>query len=122
MNNESRKKELSIALEAARYELYEIEQAETYAKNKTMVGKCFKYPRNCYSCPQKESDYWPVYYKVVKVTKSRVRCIVFSTDRDGKIEIERDARFLNSGTVPIPNAEFNRALTKLKKTIHGIGK
>ena len=122
MSNESRKKELAATFEAIRNELYEIGRAEAYAKHKAMVGKCFKYPRNYYSCPQKESDYWPVYYKVTRATKDSARCIVFSTDSNGKIEIEGDARLLNSGTVPISNSEFNAALKKLQRKVGGIGK
>lgn len=30
-------------------------------KIEAMIGKAFVYLRNCYSCPQKESDYWSTY-------------------------------------------------------------
>jgi hypothetical protein len=32
-----------------------------------MVGKTFVYRRSCYSCPQKKSDYWDVFRRVLAV-------------------------------------------------------
>lgn len=33
-------------------------------KVRALIGTYLVYPRNCYSCPEKPSDYWNVYAKV----------------------------------------------------------
>lgn len=68
---------------------------------KSLVGKCFIYKRNSYSCPRKKSDYWDVYRKILDFyfkDDSLVYIIEeFSTDSQGKTEIsvEADIPFTN---------------------------
>lgn len=59
----------------------------------SLVGKSFVYRNNSYSCPEKKSDYWDVYKKVLECDyggKDNIQFIVeeFSTDKYGKIQLE----------------------------------
>ncbi len=71
---------------------------------RSLVGKCLVYRRNSYSCPEKKSDYWDVYRRVLD-------CIYdgewdfyfivedFCTDSYGKseIKVERQSAYINRG-------------------------
>lgn len=95
-----------------------IEETDRYHKNKKLEGKAFKY-RNNYSCPEKPSDYWWMYLKVIKVTKDFVETHEFQTDQYGKIEIElrkKHYRFLfgEGSRIEIKPAEFDKAWKALQ--------
>ncbi len=47
-------------------EIDKIKTKEWLAKNRKMIGKCFKY-RNNYSCPETDADYWWLYSRVIAV-------------------------------------------------------
>lgn len=90
-----------------------IEEAERFQGNKGLEGKAFKY-RNCYSCPEKPSDYWWLYIKVTKVTKDHIETHEFQTDKYGEITInlrKQHYRFLfgADSRIEIKPAEFERA-------------
>lgn len=86
MNTNTRKQELEEQITALRIELNEITDAEAKQVNKSFAGRCFK-SRNNYSCPEKPSDYWWLYIRVVDVSDG-VTVIHAQRDKDGRITIE----------------------------------
>lgn len=78
-----------------------------------LVGKCFKY-RNCYSCPEKDSDYWWLYVRVLSVdTDGYTSGVSFQTDSRGACEIKPEVStwiVKNSSYKPISYAEWKGAL------------
>ena len=99
--------------------LAKLENKKRYEENAPLLGKTFKY-RNCYSCPEKPSDYWSLYAKVTKVDKDGyLKVFTFETDRHGHINIRVDdyRHHMNDGYKPIPAAEYARALKALKSRV-----
>lgn len=90
------------------------------ASNRKLVGKHYKF-RNCYSCPDKESDYWWSYTKVIGVEDGAVILWNFQTDKYGEISIKfRDIHTtIHHGYVEITQDEFRAEWAKLKKLIAG---
>lgn len=90
-----------------------IEDASRYQENKELEEKAFKY-RNNYSSPEKPSDYWWMYLKVLKVTKDYIDTHEFQTDKYGQITIDLRKRhyrhlFGAGSRIEIKPAEFDRA-------------
>lgn len=111
------REQLMAELTPLRDEIDRIDRAEQERERKKLIGKCFKY-RNSYSMPQKDSDYWPIYVKVVGADGYRCRAFTFQTDKDGKIKIEPQDYFsARDGYKPITAAEFNREWKALKARI-----
>lgn len=85
-----------------------------------LLGKTFKY-RNCYSCPEKPSDYWPLYAKVMEVDKDGyLKVFTFETDKYGNVDIRVDAHrsHMDSGYQPISASEYRKALAALKSRVN----
>ena len=117
----TRKEELQKSLRDAQRELSAIEAKEQEAYNKAVLGKCFRY-RNCYSCPEKPSDYWWLYARVVKVSGQDVICFEFQTDRYGEIFIRPDRRCYRrmvDGYQQITLTEYRAAWKRTAKRIAG---
>lgn len=62
---------------------------------RALAGRCFVYRCNSYSSPEKPSDYWDVYYKVLSVLEDerfghRIAHEKCSVDRDGRARISTD--------------------------------
>lgn len=111
------KKGLLKIIGEAQAKLSKINNAESLAKNRALIGKCFKYPRNCYSLPQTAADYWPVYKRVVSGDEGGCRAFQFETDSDGKISIETHAWLHETGCVPITELEFQKAWNVVQNRI-----
>lgn len=99
-----------------------IEDADRYERNKELEGKAFKY-RNCYSCPEKPSDYWWLYIKVLKVTRDHIETKEFQTDKYGEITVrmrKRHYRFLfgEGSRIEIKPSELEKAWKALKAKIN----
>lgn len=110
------KEQLERAIAPLKEQLDRLRDAERRAESKKLVGRYFKY-RNCYSCPEKESDYWWLYVKVTGADAS----FQFQTDRYGRVEIEPDHYFNYSGQyVEITAKEFNAAWGALLKRVAGL--
>lgn len=106
----------------ARAKLNKIETLAIVKANTALVGKCFKYPRNNYSCPEKKSDYWPVYSRVLRLDGHGLICHTFQADKYGDIRIEFAKYEMRlSGYVPITVAEFRRAWGRVKARISLVG-
>jgi hypothetical protein len=95
----------------------ELDVADTrkrLAAAQRLIGKCFKY-RNCYSCPEKESDYWWLYVRVLSVdTDGYASGVSFQHDSRGHLEIKPEVSAWidkNGGYVPITFLEWHAALS-----------
>jgi hypothetical protein len=113
--SETKKAELEAQIGLLQRELRKIEDTEATERNRYLVGRCFRY-RNCYSCPEKDSDYWWLYCRVLSVRGDTATVLDFQTDKDGRMEMRpshfRSAMSLASGGSyqPIPRKQFRAAL------------
>jgi hypothetical protein len=106
-------KELERQRKAISERIGEIQQAEDEKKSAQFVGRYFRY-RNCYSCPEKASDYWWLYFKVTGYEGRRLTGYSFQRDKYGKSEFDPNAgayHFLE-GYEEIDAAQFVRARAK----------
>jgi hypothetical protein len=85
--SETKKAELEARIGSLRRELRKIEDAEATERNRHLLGRCFRY-RNCYSLPQKPSDYWWLYVQVLSVEGDAATVLQFQTDKDGRMELQ----------------------------------
>lgn len=79
------------------------------------VGKCYVYRRNCYSCPQKESDYWDTFYRVLAYCEASDAHVVLKTDicAYGKATISTDFQcFALNSLQECSDREFMEALAR----------
>lgn len=112
----------AAAVEARKRYFAAQEEYDRVVKSKELaglVGKTFKYPRNCYSCPKTEADYWPVYARVVSVADGCLEVVTFETDSRGDFSWKRNKWFapaesngVQIGFVPCPGKEYNAAFRK----------
>ncbi len=117
--NELKEQELEAVskLMSIRNKISDVERKELLpAFKKKYEGKYFKY-KNCYSCPEKESDYWFMYIKIKKVTKLNwMEGFTFQTDRNGKVTFEVERAITESiCQVEITKKEFDAAFKKMVK-------
>ena len=87
---------------------------------KELIGKTFIYKNNSYSCPEKKSDYWDVYLKVVDAPDGGFMCLTCEKDSYGCIQIQTQKRFGSDsliGYVPCKEKEFENYYNKLLKEI-----
>lgn len=106
--------------DAIRREVMAREEREKTEANRATIGKCFKY-RNCYSCPEKPSDYWWLYARVERLDDGGNPIgWSFQKDKDGVMQIAHLQRVhqMFGGWVEITTHEFYVAyaalLSKLK--------
>lgn len=111
------KEDLQLTIARAQAQLNKILDAEQLEKNRALVGKCFKYPNNCYSLPKKPSDYWPVYQKITSADYGGCNAMEFQTDSHGGITIKFKTWAHQSGYVPITHAEFEKAWRKVQSKV-----
>lgn len=99
--------------------IWAAEALEREKENKNLIGKCFKY-RNCYSCPEKESDYWYIYTMIRSADGHKLRAHEFQVDKNGRVEINAKAEYFRSltdGWREIPDTEYFLAWNALIKKI-----
>jgi hypothetical protein len=75
--------------------------------------------RNNYSCPEKPSDYWWLYTRVVSANKNgNLKTLRFEVDKDGAVHINGDD-FMSPRAFesyePITPAEFDRQYALMLK-------
>lgn len=64
------------------FQLFELDELK-----KKYLNKYFVYRNNCYSCPEKQADYWNVYYKVININQyGGIEAISLQKDKYGRIE------------------------------------
>lgn len=113
--------ELKIQLAQIQDKIYKIEKVERRAEMETLLGKYFKY-RNCYSCPDKPSDYWWMYSMPIRIRKDGWFDIFqFEMDKDGKISIETKDKTYRSnyynGWKEISQSNFNQAWKQILERV-----
>lgn len=105
---------------AANSALYAAKEREAHKRNLALIGKSFRY-RNSYSCPEKPSDYFWLYLRVMSVEGLTINCLTFQTDNRGRVEIDtRHQKYsggLSDGYRPITKGQFDRAWRALQKRI-----
>lgn len=103
--------ELRSAAKAANQKLSEAETAIRVKENASLLARCFRY-RNNYSCPEKDSDYWWMYAKVIKIAKDgRLTLFQFQIDRYGNFDCRpaEDVFRITDGYQPLSAKKFNAA-------------
>jgi hypothetical protein len=84
----------------------------------------WKYPNNCYSCPETENDYWDEFYYVYDVDDNgKILFINFSNDKNGKTEIETkigDIDYFSYKITQITKEEFTSNWDQLLLRIDNI--
>jgi hypothetical protein len=112
------KESLERQMRKLRRELNAIEERENEEKFGGLVGKCFTY-RNCYSCPEKPSDYWQSYCRVSSITGAYATVMEFEIDKEGMIRIHPErcmpANMLGSSWKEITRAQFNKQAARCLK-------
>lgn len=104
---------LKQALSEIRSEMQSREAAAYAEKNMQNVGKCFV-ARNCYSCPEKKSDYWNVYYMVLNLNDGNgVDVLQLQIDRDGNAFIQKTNSYVHLLGKKISRAAFDKAAKKI---------
>lgn len=112
---------LEKTITEARSKLARIEDEERYREALPLLGKCFR-TRNCYSCPEKDSDYWWVYIRVTKVSKGGgLYAFQFQTDKNGDFFINPNryqaVRSISECYDKISLNQFKAALSGLESKI-----
>lgn len=97
-------------------ELWELQKSLipfTVATKSKDIGRCFKC-RNNYSCPEEDSDFWWVYYRITDVNKDGYySCIYFQTDKYGRQEVSIDVRnYIYDDWKEITSEEYKIAVEK----------
>lgn len=116
--NESQIRAQAIKLQA---KLRAIEQRKWVTDNRSKVGTCWKY-RNCYSCSEKESDYWWTYKRIraIRPGMQHFETLEFQTDKYGDHSTRVNRFDYLSGWVPCSEKEYLAAWKKFKSSIMGI--
>lgn len=98
-------------------EIYELKEPYERQECENFVGLCLR-TRNNYSCPEKPSDYWWRYVKVLRIDGGGLRCLRFEVDKNGAVFAEPD-EFNMPGTLagyePISPDEFHRQYVRMLK-------
>lgn len=99
----------------------QIQDAQNSKENRKLLERCFR-TRNNYSCPEKASDYWWLYFKVLR-TGSLVTCLSFEIDPNGNIIIRPSAEYYGHQIAEyesITNEAFQKEWEKCQKLIRSI--
>jgi hypothetical protein len=117
-----RKAELEKQISVLRGELNRIKEAEADKAYSALVGKFFK-AKNHYSCPEKPSDYWWIYVKVLGVSGGGLSCTSFQTDKNGEVNVRPDAFYMSvslESYIEIPEKEYERAFCKMLSRLEAL--
>lgn len=114
------KEQLEAELRPIQQALGRLRDQEARKESTSLIGRCFKY-KNCYSCPDKPSDYWWMYIKVVGASHWP-KTFEFQTDKYGHLTVKTDKHAIGvghegNGYVPITVKEFDAAWRKVQKRI-----
>ena len=84
MTPEERIQEIDKQWEKLRSEKWKLEDAIRRKQLPGLVGKCYVYEKNCYSCPEKPSDYWNEYARLVAYKDGTAYAETFCVTKDGE--------------------------------------
>ena len=116
-------KEIEACAKPLHEKLTKILQSENEAYIDTLMGKCFVYRRNCYSCPSKPEDYWDEFYQVKRRGKYGVVALACRKDSYGLSSIYEKELSVYSpdrgpdDLTPISNKEFAREYAKVLRQL-----
>jgi len=83
---------------------------------RALVGRCFRY-KNSYSCPEKPSDYWWLYKRVLGVKTGRYEEVFieqFETDKNGETTIlHHSLTYMSCLGEKISRAQYDRARKRM---------
>ena len=93
---------------------------------KKLVGQCYIYENNSYSCPQDRSDYWNEYRQVLEYVckKGAVYLIFenFSIDSRGHCRYKVEDKYCNKDEIGIPFIGYDELkTTSMKKKRKSFG-
>ena len=114
-------KKLRSEHHALAVKIYAIEQKQHANEARALLGRHFKY-RNCYSCPEKECDYWYIFAKVIQVSPDGgVVTLSFEVDSRGETKImsgnSTSVHMLTESYVEISAKEFNEARESVRNRV-----
>ena len=115
-------KELKAEASKIGAKISKIEHESRTETNRQHVGRYFKY-RNCYSCPEKPSDYWWLYIRVTGLDRDgSLQYTECQIDKYGEITIKakKHMYWLTDGYIPISAAEFGRAWDRVAAKLNAI--
>lgn len=114
----ARVKKLNAEILRLRNEVADIEAPYEQQRAANYVGMCLR-TRNNYSCPEKPSDYWWLYVKVLRADEhGALRCLRFEVDKDGAVRVEPNDFFMVQtleSYEPISPDEFTRQYAQMLK-------
>lgn len=114
------KEKLQTIMCNARLKLMKIEERERIKEAKQHLGRFYKY-RNCYSCPNGDSDYWWMFRKITGMDKyGNLTSLSFQKDKNGKLEIDTMKRSYITGWTEITKDEYYTAWEGFLAEINGI--
>ncbi len=92
----------------------QIEEREVAPKRRALVGKCYRY-RNNYSCPQKASDYWWMWVKVVGVDGGNIQVVQVQLDKYGTAGVVPASQYVPDGEIgagyqPVTRKQYDKAV------------
>ena len=86
-------KKLEAELVRIRNEINAISEPYEQRIVQSLVGLCFR-TRNNYSCPEKPSDYWWLYVRVLRVDGGALRGLRFEVDKNGTVRVDKDGFYM----------------------------
>lgn len=93
------------------YNIYELPRLK-----KKYLNKYFIYRNNAYSCPNKKSDYWNVYYKVIEIDENGA-IISIETSEDKYRRIVSNITTMSPGLEEITEKEYTIGISKIIATL-----
>lgn len=113
-------KRLEARVTKLRAEKREREEKKLRKHNMRYLGKTYKW-RNCYSCPEKDSDYWWFYLKVKEISADgSLVCSTFEKTSTGIIKFEPGYGWFHEPQddwTEITEAEYLQAFSALRKEV-----
>ena len=109
--NKMTTKQLNSLFVSARDIIQDREAIERAKGLKQYLGKYFKY-RNSYSCPEKLTDYWWLYYHAYEIKNNHLCFRSFEKDSRGKTLLNDSDEWscIVSAMIEITKEEFDTAL------------
>ena len=100
-----------------------------YQLHGSQRATCYKF-KNCYSCPEKPSDYWWLYIKILSIdSRDYVNVLEIQKDKHGAISINNresvnlnNYEFRNNRYIKITESEWNKGVKRILKSIGNVTK
>lgn len=100
---------------------------EDNKKSLSLVGRCFVYRGNCYSCPEKPEDYWDVLYYVKSADDGWVETIQIQSPQEHSLELRYENSMMSHSIEALEEItldefkhQYRLAIIKATKTVDEI--